>query len=272
MDCRPPQTGSQASAYAYQYQYPGRSPGANPGDLVSTSGGFGWYLTIEDMAKVLHSLNLNDGRILTPAQWSDMTKFPPLGLDYLSDSSGYRWIEKNGGWNLGTTTMTTTAAIFGAGVYGALWMNSDMEYPGLQSNWKRCTNCETLVFNGNSLGKCHAALLADKGQHNFSGSSIYSIRKDGIVLPGQQGNWHCNKCQALSFAGKPQPGACSVGGNHEHGASANVILTFKDENVPLMEDAEGHWRWCNKCQVLAATQDAHGAPVAGPCASGGKHD
>ena len=126
VDCQPPPSWPQASAYAYQHQFPGSSPGANPGDLVSTSGGFGWYLTIEDMAKVLHSLNLNDGRILTPTQWADMTKFPPLGLDIFSDSRGYRWVEKNGGWNLGTTTMTT-AAIFGAGVYGVLWMNSDME-------------------------------------------------------------------------------------------------------------------------------------------------
>ncbi|KAK3896595.1 beta-lactamase/transpeptidase-like protein, partial [Staphylotrichum tortipilum] len=273
VDCRPPQSGPGALTYAYQYQFPGSSPGANPGDLVSTSGGFGWYLTIEDMAKVLHSLNLNDGRILTPGQWADMTAFPPLGLDYLSDSTGYRWVEKNGGWNLGTTTMTTTAAIFGAGVYGALWMNSDMEYPGFQSNWKRCANCETLVFNGNSMGKCHAALPADKGQHNFSGSSVYSIRKDGIVPPGHQGNWRlCNKCQAVSFAGNLQLGACSAGENHEHGGSANIILPFRDESSPLAEDAEAEWRWCNRCQVLASTRDAHKAPVLGLCAAGGNHD
>jgi hypothetical protein len=274
MDCRPPTSGPQASAYAYQYQYPGTSPGSNPGDLVASAGGFGWYLTVEDMAKVLHSLNLGDGKILSAVQFAEMTKYPPLGLDILWDSNSYRWIEKNGGWFLGTTTTTTTAAIFGPGVYGILWMNSDMDYPGLENNWKHCHNCEALVLNTNSMGKCHAAKPDDKGQHNFAYSSVYSIQKDGILPPGSQQNWRlCNKCQALAFGGNAgQPGACSAGGTHDHVGSADYMLPFHDAGTPLGEDAETDWQWCNKCQVLTSTNDVRTGPVLGPCAAGGNHD
>ncbi len=149
-----------------------------------------------------------------------------------------------------------------------------MDYPGLENNWKRCSHCQALVFNGNSSGKCHAALPADKGQHNFEGSSIYSIRKDGALPPGSQDNWRiCNKCQALSFAGNiGKVGACSAGGQHDHTGSANFMLPFRDPSTPLSEDAETDWRWCNKCQVLSSTYDANTGPVLGPCAAAGNHD
>ncbi|MEI9977167.1 MAG: hypothetical protein WDO73_37000 [Ignavibacteriota bacterium] len=46
---------------------------------------------------MLYSLNKNDGRILTTAQMQEM-EATPLGWDTKQDSTGYRWVEKNGGW------------------------------------------------------------------------------------------------------------------------------------------------------------------------------
>ena len=74
---------------------------------------------------MLYSLNKNDGRILTSAQLHDM-EATQLGWDTLKDGTGYRWVEKNGGWGANNTTISTSIAMFGPGVYGALFLNSDV--------------------------------------------------------------------------------------------------------------------------------------------------
>jgi hypothetical protein len=88
-------------------------------------GAAGWYLAIEEVAKVINSHNKNDGRILTSAQRQDMEN-TPLGWDTRTDSTGYRWVEKNGGWGANGTTISTSVALVGPGLYGALFMNSDI--------------------------------------------------------------------------------------------------------------------------------------------------
>jgi hypothetical protein len=45
----------------------------------------------------------------------------PLGFDTMTDATGYRWVEKNGGWKWNGTSI----ALFGPGVFGALFINSD---------------------------------------------------------------------------------------------------------------------------------------------------
>jgi hypothetical protein len=125
VDTKPPATGPQAAAYAFSYKSPGTAGGYDWGDDSLGAGAAGWYLAIEDIAKVLYSLNMNDGRILTTAQWQDM-QATPLGWDVTMDSTGYRWLEKNGGWGMNGTTISTSIALFGPGVYGALFINSDI--------------------------------------------------------------------------------------------------------------------------------------------------
>src|SRR5215471_3598167 len=127
VDSKPPVSGPQASAYAYSYLFPGTSHGTDWGDDTAIVGAAGWYLSVEDIAKVLASLNANDGRILTPAQVKDM-EATQLGWDTLKDpNTGYRWVEKNGGWTSGTgTVISTSIALFGPGVIGVLFMNSDI--------------------------------------------------------------------------------------------------------------------------------------------------
>jgi CubicO group peptidase (beta-lactamase class C family) len=125
VEAKPPASGAQATAYAFSYKFPGTAAGHDWGDDTLMVGAAGWYLAIEDVAKVLNSLNKNDGRILTSAQRADM-EATPLGWDTKTDGTGYRWVEKNGGWGSGDTSISTSVALFGPGVYGALFMNSDI--------------------------------------------------------------------------------------------------------------------------------------------------
>jgi CubicO group peptidase (beta-lactamase class C family) len=262
VDAKPPASGQQATAYAFSYKYPGTDPGNDWGDDSLGVGAAGWYLAIDDIAKVLSSLNKNDGRILTSAQWLDMQQ-TPMGWDTQTDSTGYRWVEKNGGWGANGTTISTSIALFGPGVFGALFMNSDFSGPGLQNNWQWCKKCRTLSFAGNaSLGACPAG-----GLHDHTGSGTYLVPFVGSGVVGQD-NWRwCNKCQALSFAGNTSAGKCSGGGNHDHTGSGDYVLAMKG-NGTVPSDKQDNWRWCNKCQVLSFA----GAGSLGTCATGGQHD
>jgi hypothetical protein len=205
---------------------------------------------------------MNDGRILTPAQMHDM-ETTPLGWDVTKDSTGYRWVEKNGGWGSNGTSISTSIALFGPGVFGALFMNSDVSAPGFQNNWQWCSKCQTLVFSGGgSPGGCPAG-----GSHDLTKSGNYLVPTDAAGTAGQS-NWRwCKKCQALSFAGGTSAGACSGGGVHDHTGSGNYVLAEKGAGG-LPQDSQDNWRWCKKCQVLAYA----GNPSAGACAASGQHD
>jgi CubicO group peptidase (beta-lactamase class C family) len=263
VDAKPPASGPQASAYAYSYQYPGTAGGHDWGDDSLGAGAAGWYLAIDDINKVLYSLNKNDGRILTPAQWQDM-QATPMGWDVKQDGTGYRWMEKNGGWGANGTSIGTSIALFGPGVFGALFVNSDISGPNLQNNWQWCSKCQALAFAGNaSLGNCPAG-----GVHAHAGSRNYLVAMNASTVAGQD-NWRwCNKCQALAFGGSASLGPCSAGGMHDHNASGNYILAQRGGGA-IPDDSQDNWRWCNKCQVLTFA----GNPSSlGPCKAGGVHD
>ncbi len=261
VDAKPPAAGPQATAYAFSYQYPGTNKGTDWGDDSLGAGAAGWYLAIDDIDKVLFSLNKNDGRILTPAQMQDM-EATQLGWDVRKDATGYRWVEKNGGWGANGTTISTSIALFGPGVYGALFINSDKSGPGLQNNWQRCSKCQALAFVGSAtLGACPAG-----GLHDHTGSANYLVGNHASAVAGQD-NWRwCNKCQALCYGGSPSLGKCPAGGLHDHTGSGNYVLAKKGGSLP--DYNQENWQWCNKCQVLAFA----GTPSAGACAAGGLHD
>ena len=265
VDAKPPATGPQASGYAFSYQFPGTASGYDWGDDTLGVGAAGWYLAIDDIAKVLYSLNKNDGRILTSAQLADM-QTTPLGWDALVDSTGYRWVEKNGGWGEGATSISTSIALFGPGVFAALFVNSDISDvagPGAQNNWQWCKKCQALAqIGGSTLGNCAAG-----GLHDHTGSRSYLVATQASGVVGQD-NWRwCKKCQALAFAGGSSLGNCPAGGLHDHSGSDDYVLSAKN-GVNLPQESQNNWRWCNKCQVLAFA----GGATPGNCASGGQHD
>jgi hypothetical protein len=91
-----------------------------------------------------------------------------------------------------------------------------------QDNWRWCSKCQGLAFAGNpSLGACPAGET-----HDHAGSGNYRLIQDpAVLLPFSQNNWRwCNKCQGLTFAGNPSPGACPAGETHDHAGSGNYVL------------------------------------------------
>jgi CubicO group peptidase (beta-lactamase class C family) len=137
--CKPPSNGK----YAFLYKYPGSANG-DWGDLTLVCGDWGWYVSVEDYANVLVSLNAADHKILTDCQLRDMEINPathPVGWDINNDGAGHRWLEKNGADGMGNKSLqTTSVGIFGGrsgctsngdkapkkGVAGALFINSDI--------------------------------------------------------------------------------------------------------------------------------------------------
>jgi CubicO group peptidase (beta-lactamase class C family) len=122
--------------YAIAYNYPGDHNGYDWGDVSYQCGAAGWYLSIEDMAKVLLSINAKDGKIFkeTPAKPLFQTMMTrKLGWDIVNNGE----LEKNGAWGAGCDNsgnhcgvVSTSAAIFGPvtgpRVIGVLFLNSNI--------------------------------------------------------------------------------------------------------------------------------------------------
>ena len=134
VDCKPP---SGSKDYAFAYQFPGSRAGYDWGDVSFRCGSAGWYLSVEDMARVLLSINAKDGKILSAAPGNDQFEIMRkghLGWDLWGDDE----LEKNGGWNTGCdsagnnceTTISTSIAVFGPvtgpRLVAVLFMNSDI--------------------------------------------------------------------------------------------------------------------------------------------------
>jgi CubicO group peptidase (beta-lactamase class C family) len=108
-----------ASGYALAYNLPGTSSGTNfSSPLTLTCGDWGWWLSVKDYARVLISLNSQDGKILGNCGLNDMVTNPashPVGWDIKSDGT-HRWVEKNGGdgWgtNAGSGQMSSSVGLY----------------------------------------------------------------------------------------------------------------------------------------------------------------
>ena len=144
VDCRPP----ASSNYAFAYLYPGSRKGYDWHDVSLKCGSAGWYLSVEDLARVLMSINAKDNKILSTSADNSycqgISKLPEridqfeimrtlhLGWDKWNDGE----LEKNGGWGAQCdsekvcSTISTSVAIFGPvsgpRVIGVLFMNSNL--------------------------------------------------------------------------------------------------------------------------------------------------
>jgi len=151
--CKPP---ASPSAYALLYNYPGNTTSGDWLETTLTCGDWGWYVSVEDYARVLVSLNSADHKILSDCQLNDMETNPaahPVGWDIKSDGAGHRWLEKNGAQGtscdakgLNCATQTTSVGIFGGrsgcggisplgGVAGALFLNSNVANQPTVAAW-----------------------------------------------------------------------------------------------------------------------------------------
>jgi CubicO group peptidase (beta-lactamase class C family) len=134
--CKPP----AGTNYAFAYKGPGdNTTGTDWGDVSAICGAAGWYLSVEDMAKVLLSLNAKDGKILKASGGKDLwdtIRTRALGWDVVSNTE----LEKNGGWGAACDAngvcdnITTSIAVFGPvsgpRVLGVLFINSNINGGG----------------------------------------------------------------------------------------------------------------------------------------------
>jgi CubicO group peptidase (beta-lactamase class C family) len=118
--------------HAFAYRYPGSAPGLDWGDVSTQCGAAGWYLSAEDMAKVLLQLGANDKAT------HDLMFGGWLGIDQ-EDFGGATgpgtYFYKNGGWGEEKGRgVTTVVAGFGAThgpesgprAIGVLFVNSNI--------------------------------------------------------------------------------------------------------------------------------------------------
>lgn len=114
--CRPPAEYPAAASYALGYYRPDGTKGYDWGDYTLACGGVGWYLSAEDIGKVLMSLAAEDGKIV-PAGTLRLITEGKLGVDLAVPSE----IVKSGGFggkcyddaNKRCDNVTTAVAVFG---------------------------------------------------------------------------------------------------------------------------------------------------------------
>jgi hypothetical protein len=270
-------------SYAFGYTFPGTSHGIDqsPEKQQLQAGPGAWFVSINQITPVLASLSSIDGKILTADQWNHMQSIdvPPgyeklgngLGIDELTDSgtggTGYRWVEKNGGYE----NQTASVAFFGSMVpdrnaqgpfYAALFVNSDISGgPGSVASWHQCTKCDTLFYPSNG-GVCPATGTA-KGPHSNWGEYILNTKQ----VPGGQSNWRrCSNCGALCHAASStEPSSCPAAGGGRHVPAGQTFIVAATNQSDLVHQTL--WRWCKNCGVLAYS---FGNASAGVCAYEGK--
>lgn len=161
------------NSYALAHLDFGKGPGYDWGDNSLGCGAAGWYLSVDDIAAVMISLNAGDNRILPRTlphlalgvagglgvpggggEGKDLfqeMKDGGLGFDVANPTANgvQAEYEKNGGWSHCATAgssscnqVSTSVAVFGPGVVGVLFIDSD-------------------VANGDEFGKGAAAILQD---------------------------------------------------------------------------------------------------------------
>src|SRR3954452_19929705 len=124
-----------------------------------------------------------------------------------------------------------------------------MENKMTQDNWRFCSKCFGLWFNGNpDNGICPAG-----GTHDVSQSGNYTLHISPD--PGQPGWRWCHKCEGLWFSENNVPGVCPAGGAHSQTGSGQYVL----QTAPAA--GQDNWRWCHKCQGLWY----NGRPTNGVC-------
>ncbi len=123
-----------------------------------------------------------------------------------------------------------------------------------QGDWRFCTKCNSLFFNGYpAKGVCPAG-----GAHVAAGY-VFVLPHDASTQ-GQTSWRFCQKCQVMFYDGSPAKGRCAKGGAHEAAGYGFVL-----PQMPAGTQAD--WRFCTKCKGLYFD----GSPDKGHCPAGGAH-
>ncbi|MDX6559933.1 MAG: hypothetical protein QOF72_2982, partial [Blastocatellia bacterium] len=129
--------------------------------------------------------------------------------------------------------------------------------PPNQNEWRRCSKCRALFYNGfRSKGLCPAGR-----RHDAMIGANYYLTYDSPG-PGQRDWRFCSKCNALFFNGFQSKGVCPGGGGHS-AAGFNFTLLHDTRAAGHEKD----WRFCSKCEALFYNADSD----KGVCAGHGGH-
>ena len=156
----------------------------------------------------------------------------------------------------------------GALVAGALTLGITSPAYASQDNWRWCSLCQGLWFNGHlDNGVCPSAL----GTHSWAGSGNYSLK---FTIDGGQGqdDWFwCGVCEGLFFDPTPStadvgrcPGSIVTGGGHFIGGQSYRLEWGPNNDGGALQ---GGWKYCWRCAGLWFSDNG----TNGTCPAGGGH-
>ena len=127
-----------------------------------------------------------------------------------------------------------------------------------QADWRFCTKCHALFWNGDGgNGTC----AADGGQHHAAGYNFQVPFTAGEVAHPEQFWRYCAKCAALFFQDGPH--ACPK----DHGPHQAAGWYFSPpQNIAASLEWQGNWCHCGKCGGLYFD----GYPDKGSCPADGQ--
>lgn len=133
---------------------------------------------------------------------------------------------------------------------------------GDQGEWRFCSKCETMFWNGgDKKGVCAAG-----GPHLAQGF-LFALHYDdaAVDVPAVQYGWrYCSKCSSLFYNGYPTKGRCPAGGAH----AAQGFAFGLNHQAAAVASTQTEWRFCERCFALFW----NGAASKGRCPAGGGHN
>jgi hypothetical protein len=113
---------------------------------------------------------------------------------------------------------------------------------GTQKDWRYCTKCHTIFFDGYAdKGRCAAGAGHVAAGYNFV------LPHDVAETPTAQKDWRfCNKCHEMFFDGYADKGHCAAGGGH---VAAGYVFVLPHD-VAETPTAQRNWRFCAKCHAM----------------------
>jgi hypothetical protein len=133
----------------------------------------------------------------------------------VGDQDSWRFCQKcfslfyDGGANKGRCPADGGPHISQGFVFTPHYDDSAPGRPDVQYNWRFCSKCFGMFYNGSTRGRCPSG-----GSHVAQGFN-FGLNRAAAVPPSSQTQWRfCQQCFALFYNGGSSKGRCPVGGAH----------------------------------------------------------
>jgi hypothetical protein len=139
-------------------------------------------------------------------------------------------------------------------------LSSSVEAADMQPDWRFCTKCHLLFFNGFPNNKRICA--GDGGVHNAAGF-VFNLPFNIAGTPNAQSDWRfCNKCLGLFWNGYPDKGKCAGSSKGHNMYGFDYVIPH---DIAVKPNNQNNWRFCTKCKAMFFD----GYPAKGSCPNGG---